>query len=106
LVWLCRRGATGSTIGLKEILMRFSRFTVLSVLAVGALTLAGCACDDCAKSESKASAGMVGGKKDCTEGSACCKEGAKASMGAVSEKKAGSCGAAKAECTAPATTSN
>jgi hypothetical protein len=88
-------------------LMRFSRFAVLSALAVGALTLAGCACEDCAKNDSKTSAGMVGGKKEaCDKGEACCKNGAKASMGAVSEKKAGSCGATKSECTAPASTSN
>lgn len=90
--------------------MRFSRYAVLSVLAAGAVLLAGCNCTECEKKDdSKTAAGMVSGKKEsCTAGSdACCKDAAKASMGTVSEKKAGCCGgAAKSECTAPATTNN
>lgn len=90
--------------------MRFSRFAVPSVLAAGAVLLAGCNyAEHDKKDDSKAAAGMVSGKKEsCTEGSgASCKGGDKASMGAVSEKKAGCCGgAAKSECSAPATTNN
>lgn len=90
--------------------MRFSRFAVLSVLAAGAVMLSGCNCTETnKKDDSKASAGLVSGKKEsCAAGSgACCKDATKASMGAVSEKKAGCCGgAAKSECTAPATTNN
>lgn len=83
----------------KEILMRFNRFAVMSVLAAGALVLGGCnACGECEKKDDKASAGMVGNKEDCSKGAACCKSGEKASMGAVSEKKAGCC-AGKSECT-------
>lgn len=91
--------------------MKVCRFAVLSALAVGALTLAGCACDGGSKSDSNTSAGMVGGKKDCCKEGAkgeCTQDGAKASMGAVSEKKAGCCSGEKSknECPAPATTNN
>jgi hypothetical protein len=88
-------------VGMKEIVMRFSRFAVLSTLASAALILGGCCCGECEKKDAKASAGMVGNKEACDKGAGCCKAGAKASMGAVSEKKEG-CSAEKAGCASKA----
>lgn len=79
--------------------MRFSRIAVLSALAAGVMTLAGCNCGECETKteETKAAPGMVGAKEGCSEAKACCKTGEKASMGAVSEKKG--CCASKTEAT-------